>query len=42
LCILTVFVARNNGLRAGQNIKRRRELEGNQENEGTNREMLQH
>jgi predicted site-specific integrase-resolvase len=32
LYILTVFVARNNGLRAGRNRKRRRELEGNQEN----------
>jgi len=30
LSIATVFIARNNGLRAGWNRKRRRELEENQ------------
>jgi predicted site-specific integrase-resolvase len=41
LSIVTVFVARNNRSRAGRNRKRRRELVGNQENQGTSREMQQ-
>lgn len=32
LAITTVFVARNNGLRAGQNRKRRKEIENDKDN----------
>jgi predicted site-specific integrase-resolvase len=39
LSIVTVFVVRNNELRAGRNRKRRRKLERSQENQETSREM---